>query len=149
MKIKIFYFLVWLFPISVFSQSSFDQKLADSLGADAYGMKSYVFAILKTGPAKIEEKPVRDSLFRGHMDNINRLVQNGKLIVAGPLQKNDQRYRGIFIFNVKTIEGAKALTKLDPTITSGIFEVEYFNWYGSAALPAYLDVHKKIEKGKH
>jgi uncharacterized protein YciI len=146
---RICYFFILFLPFSAFSQTSFDKKLADSLGADEYGMKSYVLAILKTGPAKIENKTLRDSLFRGHMDNIGRLVQSGQLIVAGPLQKNDRNYRGIFIFNVKTIEEAKELTRLDPTISSGIFEVEFFNWYGSAALPSYLPVHKKIEKGQH
>ena len=147
---RILYLLILLIPFSAFSQqSAFDQKLADSLGADVYGMKSYVLAILKTGPAKIEDKALRDSLFRGHMDNISRLVQTGQLVVAGPLQKNNLNYRGIFIFNVKTIEEAKKLTQSDPTVSSGIFEIEFFNWYGSAALPAYLPVHKKIEKNTH
>jgi len=30
---------------------NYDKALADSLGADDYGMKSYVFVILKSGPA--------------------------------------------------------------------------------------------------
>jgi hypothetical protein len=126
-----------------------NQKLADSLGADSYGMKMYVMAILKTGTAQITDKKLSDSLFVGHMNNIGRLVESGKLIIAGPLEKNEHNYRGIFIFNVKTIDEAKALTKMDRAITSGIFDVEYFNWYGSAALPMYLPVHKKIEKSRH
>jgi uncharacterized protein YciI len=143
-------FLMLFISNAAFCQhTAFDQKLADSLGADSYGMKAYVLAILKTGAAKIDDTKVRDSLFRGHMNNISRLVESGKLTIAGPLQKNDQNYRGIFIFNVKTIAEAKELTKTDPTVTAGIFEIEYFNWYGSAALPVYLPVHKKIEKDKH
>lgn len=131
------------------AQAKYDKKLADSLGADEYGMKKYVLAILKTGPAKISDKKVTDSLFRGHMDNINRLVKEKKLIVAGPLGKNEQAYRGIFIFNVPTIEQARSLVDTDPTVEAGIFVVDYFDWYGSAALPVYLETSEKISAKNH
>ncbi len=124
----------------------FDSTLAKSLGADDYGMKSYIFAILKTGKSEVKDKALRDSLFKGHMDNITRLADEGKLTVAGPLEKNDLNYRGIFILNVSTIGEARELLKSDPTIKENIFDVEYFQWYGSAALPAYLETHKKIQK---
>ncbi len=130
------------------NDSFYDKNLADSLGGDDYGMKFYVLAILKTGPNKLEDKVILDSLFRGHMANINRLAEDGKLIVAGPLKKNDKFYRGIFILDVKTIEEAKVLLDTDPTIKEKVFEVELFEWYGSAALPVYLKTHKKIEKTK-
>ena len=100
------------FSVSVNAQSTnpkYDKQLADSLGGDDYGMKSYVLVILKTGTATISDKAVTDSLFRGHMQNINRLADAGKLIVAGPLQKNEKTYRGIFILDVKTIDEAKEL----------------------------------------
>lgn len=124
----------------------YDKALADSLGADAYGMKSYVFVILKTGSETIEDKEKISEIFRGHLDNINRMANEGKLIIAGPLGKNDKAYRGIYIFDVKTTEEAAALLKTDPAIESGILDAEIFSWYGSAALPAYLKVHEKIEK---
>jgi uncharacterized protein YciI len=127
---------------------TYDNLLADSLGGDEYGMKSYIFVILKTGPNKIEDKTVLDSLFKGHMENIGRLAANGKLVVAGPIGKNDKAYRGIFILNVKTIEEANALLETDPTIKEKVLEAEVYKWYGSAALPLYLPYHKKIEKEK-
>lgn len=126
----------------------YDKLLADSLGGDDYGMKAYMFVILKTGPNKIEDKHVLDSLFNGHMENIGRLAANGKLVVAGPLGKNDKTYRGIFILNVKTVEEANALLETDPTIQAKVLEAEVFKWYGSAALPTYLPNHEKIEKQK-
>lgn len=126
----------------------YDKLLADSLGGDDYGMKAYMFVILKTGPNKIEDKTVVDSLFRGHMENIGRLAASGKLVVAGPLGKNDKTYRGIFILNVKTVEEANALLETDPTIQAKVLEAEVFKWYGSAALPTYLPNHEKIEKQK-
>jgi hypothetical protein len=55
----------------------YDKALADSLGGDDYGMKMYTFVILKTGPNPIHDKKTRDSLFTGHMANINRLASMG------------------------------------------------------------------------
>lgn len=122
----------------------YNKALGDSLGADEYGMKMYVLAILKTGPAKITDKKVTDSLFAGHMANIQRLAKEGKLTVAGPLQSNERSYRGIFIFNVRTVDEARELVKTDPAIKAGIFETELYGWYGSAALPMYLPYSEKV-----
>lgn len=128
---------------------NYDSKLAESLGGDDYGMKMYILAILKTGSNKIEDKEKLNELFKGHMDNINQLAKDGKLIIAGPLKRNDKNYRGIFILNAKTIEEANELLLTDPAIKEKLFEVEIFEWYGSAALPEYLKIHDKIEKKKH
>lgn len=126
----------------------YDSTLAKTLGADDYGMKSYILVILKTGSNKIEDRVVLDSLFAGHMANINRMAGNGKLIVAGPMSKNDNQYRGIFILNVTSFEEAVELLQNDPTIKEKVLEAELYKWYGSAALPVYLETHKKIEKIK-
>jgi uncharacterized protein YciI len=123
---------------------AYDKALGDSLGADEYGMKMYVLAILKTGPVKITDKKVTDSLFAGHMANIQRLAKEGKLTVAGPLQGNERSYRGIFIFNVRTVDEARELVKTDPAVKAGIFETELYGWYGSAALPMYLPYSEKV-----
>lgn len=128
------------------SDQTYDSSLAKSLEADNYGMKMYVFVLLKTGSKVIESKTVRDSLFAGHLANINRLANEGKLVVAGPFAKNDLSYRGIFILNVKTEEEAKALLETDPAIKENLLQPEIVKWYGSAALPVYLETHRKIEK---
>ncbi len=140
---------VFFMSLNLFAQtgaSKYDKVLADSLGADAYGMKQYVFVMLKTGATTISDKEKVSEIFKGHLVNIGRLAKEGKLIIAGPLGKNDKLYRGIFIFNVKTEEEAKELLKTDPAVESGLLDAEIYSWYGSAALPAYLEVHKKIEK---
>ena len=149
-----YYLLIFIFlniSFSAICQSEnikYNKVLADSLGGDDYGMKSYVLVILKSGPNKMNDKNVLDSLFKGHMENIGRLAASGKLIVAGPLGKNDLTYRGIFILNVKSISEANILLETDPTIKEKVLSAEVFNWYGSAALPTYLPNHEKIEKKK-
>lgn len=128
--------------------SQYDKKLADSLGADEHGMKPYILVILKTGSVSVSDKSIQDSLFRGHMANINRLATAGKLVVAGPLRKNGRSYRGLFILNVKTLLEATELLATDPAIHGKILDAELYEWYGSAALPLYLPSHEKIEMKK-
>ena len=149
MKTLLLFSLLSIFGITASAQSAnpkYNKALADSLGADDYGMKSYVLVILKTGSNKTTDKKIVDSLFSGHMANINKLVESGKLIVAGPLKKNDRAYRGIFILDVKTIEEANELIQTDPAVKERLLDAELFGWYGSAALPLYLKNHQLIEK---
>ena len=127
---------------------NYDIDLATELGADDYGMKSYVLAILKTGTNDTADKAFRDSCFAGHMDNIRRLVKADKMIVAGPMGQNDNAYRGIFIFDVSTVEEAEELLQTDPAISSKILATDLYAWYGSAALPVYLEASDKIWKVK-
>ncbi len=128
--------------------TAYDKKLADSLGADDYGMKMYVLVLLKTGSNRVTDKTVRDSLFAGHMSNIGRLADIGKLVVAGPLKKNDKEHRGIFVLNVARKEDARKLLESDPAVKANLLEAELYEWYGSAALPMYLPFYKKLEKKK-
>lgn len=127
----------------------YDSVLAKKLNADEYGMKAYILVILKTGRNPASDKHFVDSCFRGHMSNIEHMVKMNKLTVAGPLQKNEKSYRGIFILNVQSTEEAAALLKNDPAIDAGLLSAEYYNWYGSAALPLYLDASDKIWKKQH
>jgi uncharacterized protein YciI len=126
----------------------YDSKLAKKLGADDFGMKPYILVILKTGLNQTTDKTLINNCFRGHLDNINRLVKDGIMIVAGPVDKNHNNYRGIFILNVTTSEEAERLIQTDPAIKEGLLEAEFYNWYGSAALPEYLKYSDKIWKSE-
>ncbi|MEO6656193.1 MAG: YciI family protein [Pyrinomonadaceae bacterium] len=127
----------------------YDAELAKKLGADELGMRHYVFVILKTGPKDAAFKgKERDDIFAGHMANIGRLADEGKLAVAGPFEKNDKGYRGLYIFNVTTLEDAKKIVETDPAVKSGILMPDMTLWYGSASLMATPEIHKKIAKGK-
>jgi uncharacterized protein YciI len=127
---------------------NYDAGLAHLLGADDYGMKRYVWVILKTGTNQTTDQSFISECFRGHLVNINRLADDGLLVVAGPLQKNEKNYRGIFILNVSTFDEAEDLLQTDPAIKEGLLDVELFTWYGSAALPVYLESSDKIWKTK-
>jgi len=140
------FLLICSFGFSQETESKYDEKLAKSLNADERGMKKYVFCLLKTGSNTTATKEETTKLFEGHMANIGKLAKEGKLVVAGPFMKNDRNYRGIYIFNVETIEEAKALVATDPAIQSNLLEAELTPWYGTAALQETLTIHDKIKK---
>jgi uncharacterized protein YciI len=136
-------------PFMMAEESRFDAELAKRLGADERGMRMYVLCILKTGPKDAEIKgDARKEIFAGHFANIERLAGEGKLAVAGPFGKNDKGYRGLYIFNVATIEEAEKLVVLDPAVKAGVFVPDLTPWYGSAAMLVVNDTHKAIEKPK-
>jgi len=128
-------------------EPAYDAELAKKLGADERGMKTYILCILKTGPRDAEVKgEERKEIFAGHFANIGRLADEGKLAVAGPFGKNDKAYRGLYIFNVATVEEAEKLVLLDPAVKAGVFIHELTPWYGSAAMMVVHDAHKRITK---
>ncbi|MFQ5650881.1 MAG: YciI family protein [bacterium] len=129
------------------SANEYDAALATRLGADEYGMRRYVMALLKAGPNRNLDAEAAERLQRAHLDNIGRLADAGKLSVAGPFL-DDGKLRGIYIFNVETIEEARQLTATDPAVKAGSLVMELHPWYGSAALMQVYEVHKKLAQKK-
>ena len=142
-------FLALIFVATSVLAADYDPELAKKLGADERGMKNYVLCILKTGPKDAEiTGDARKEVFAGHFANIGRLADEGKLAVAGPFGKNDKNFRGLYIFNVATIEEAEKLVQLDPAVKAGVFVYDLTPWYASAAMMVVNDTHKKIQKPK-
>lgn len=123
----------------------YDSVKAEKYGADAYGMKKYVVAFLKRGPNKSADSIEKSKLQKAHLENINRLAEEGKLVLAGPFF-GDGDLRGIYVFNVDNLEDARALTNSDPSIQAGVLRMELKEWYGSAALMAINDLHYSVSK---
>ncbi len=129
------------------TEPEFNAALAKKCGADDYGMKSYVFVVLKTGKTKIEDKEKSAKIFAGHFSNMSKLAEQGKLVLAGPFVEGAPK-RGLFIFNVTTIEEAEELVKTDPAVKAGVFEYELTKLYCSAALMQINEIHSTIQKTK-
>ena len=127
------------------TSATYDAKLAEELGADAYGMRQYVMAFLQAGPNREQDAAKAQQLQKAHLENIGRLADAGQLVLAGPFL-DDGELRGIYIFNVTTIEEAQQLTETDPAIQSGHLVMELHPWYGSAALLQVNATHKKLAK---
>lgn len=143
-----------LIALITFSQNTtaqnnnYDSVLAKKLQADDYGMKSYILVILKKGSSTDTSKAARTNAFRGHMANINKLVAENKLVLAGPMEDNDKHYEGIFVFNTTNIDEAKQWVSSDPAVQAKYLDAELFSWYCSAALQQIAGLHEKVAKTK-
>ena len=132
------------------SQSSsvttvYDAEKAKAYGADDYGMKKMVIAFLYRGPNRSIDSTRAAALQSAHMENIGKLADAGKLLVAGPFF-GDGDLRGIYVFDVQSIAEAEALTNTDPAIQAGSLKMDLHEWYGSAAMMAIPQIHKEIQK---
>ncbi|OYU81887.1 MAG: hypothetical protein CFE23_03160 [Flavobacterium sp. BFFFF1] len=147
------FLLLLFFAMTAFAQESkkpaYDEALAKKLNADSHGMRKYIFCLLKSGTNTTATQEEIKILFEGHMASINKMAADGKLSVAGPFGKNDRNYKGIYIFNVNTIEEAQALTENDPAIKAKLLEAEFTLFYCTAALQEIPELHEKIAKEKY
>jgi uncharacterized protein YciI len=123
----------------------YDSVFAAKLGSDEYGMKQYVMAYLKRGPNRSQDSVTAANLQKAHLENIIRMANEGTLVLAGPFM-DDGEVRGIYVFDVKTVEEARALTETDPAIKAGRLAMELHPWYGPAALPLITPLSKRLEK---
>lgn len=97
MKYHLFFGILFLGGVMAHAQKAsinpqYDAALASKLKADAYGMKSYYLVMLRSGLNTTADPDVVKKSFQGHMQNIQALVKAGKMVVAGPLAKNEKGY---------------------------------------------------------
>lgn len=127
------------------AEITYDSLKALKYGADDYGMKIFVMAFLKRGPNRDLDSARAAELQMAHLKNIQRMAGEGKLVLAGPFLGGGD-LRGIYIFDVGSIEEAEELTKTDPAIQAGSLVMELKEWYGSAGLLALADIHKSLTR---
>lgn len=87
----------------------------------------YVLVVLNRGPAVASLSDAeRQTIQAEHLANIGRLAEAGNIVVAGPFgrENHDPTQRGIFIFDVATLEEAEALTRTDPAVIGGVLTME-------------------------
>ena len=94
----------------------------------AFEMKQYFFVMLTKGAERSQDSITALKIQQGHMNNITKLANEGKLVVAGPFG-DDESWRGIFIFDCKTKEEVENLLKSDPAISSGRLSYEVHPWW--------------------
>ncbi len=92
-------------------------------------LKQYYFVMLVRGPKAGEIDSLSlVKIQEGHMANINKMAELGKLQIAGPFG-DDGIWRGIFIFDAETEEEVKDLLKDDPAIQAGRLSYEIHPWW--------------------
>ena len=96
--------------------------------SEGYDMKQYFFVMLTKGPNRGQDSLSAAKIQEGHMTNIRRLAQMGKIIVAGPFG-DESNWRGLFIFDAKDPQEVAAYLKTDPAIESGRLSFEIHPWW--------------------
>jgi uncharacterized protein YciI len=123
--------LVLLFSFLPGFNSTFAQ---DRSNEPKYEMTTYYMAFLKKGPnwspgVTEETKKVQAA----HLANIEKLVDIGKMILAGPFL-DEWEVRGIFVYKVDSMEEAIALTEQDPAVIAGRLTLEVHPWYSAKGI---------------
>jgi uncharacterized protein len=91
-------------------------------------IRRYWFVLLTGGGNRSHDSATAAKLQEGHLANINRLYNEGKIKVAGPFgEKGD--WLGIFIFDCPTRNEVDSLLKTDPAIGAGRLNYQIKPWY--------------------
>lgn len=120
--------------------------------AGKFEMQQYFMGFLRRGPAWSAEKtPEVLRISEGHMNHIKAMGDSGKLVLAGPFEVEGtppNALAGILLFDVGTIEEARALAAEDPAVKEGRFTLEVIPWYGAKGItfPGKVGPEQKREK---
>lgn len=133
---RYFIFIISLIIVSCKSISSNKNKeINTSIGVNEfkdgeYIMKQYYFVMLTKGTNRDEtvDTGYINNLQRKHLANIDRLADEGKIIVAGPFG-DEGNWRGIFIFDCAEQKEVDSLLKTDPMIAAGWLGYEVHPWW--------------------
>ncbi|NNF07470.1 MAG: hypothetical protein HKN21_11980 [Candidatus Eisenbacteria bacterium] len=113
---------------------------------DINAMSQYVVGLIYKGDAwKPGDAEGIQELQMAHLANIGRLAEEGLLALAGPFA-DDGDLRGLFFFNVKTVEEAQKLVDSDPAVMAGQLRVELHPWWGTALLATFYN--DAVERAK-
>ena len=125
-----------IIPLSVFfilllALQSFSQQKKKETKPEEQ-IKPYWFVMLTKGNNRTQDSVAAAKVQEGHLANINRLYNEGKLKVAGPFGDGD--WLGLFIFDAsadgcKTKEEIEKLLTTDPAIAAGRLSYELHQWW--------------------
>lgn len=90
-------------------------------------MTAYLAFLVRGDKWTPEKTPETEAIQKAHMENINRLAEMKKLVVAGPFGDNGA-LRGIFVFRVNSIEEARELAATDPAVKAGRLALQIHPW---------------------
>lgn len=113
--------------------SVFVLLLISTLAASAQDYE-HIFVFLNSKKdADAMPKEQLDKIMEGHLANIRRLIQEGKMLMAGPFDGGG----GIFIFKSNSIDSVRNWLSTDPGIKANRWNLEVFPYiprHGSACV---------------
>jgi uncharacterized protein YciI len=133
--IKLLPVIILLLPLTLFAQNSTStsgpvnktERTVKATQPEKFEPINLFFVMLMKGSNRNHDSLTAAKIQEGHMANITKLANSGKLITAGPFMDN-ANWRGIFILKCDTKEEAEALVKTDPAVISGRLSYEVHPW---------------------
>jgi uncharacterized protein YciI len=100
--------------------------------ADSQGLTVYYVFLLKKGPSwSPDSTPEIGKLQTAHLANIQRLEEEGKLVLNGPLLDSFQlsgEIRGVGVLKAKSMVQAQEWIRSDPMVKAGRLIFELHTW---------------------
>ena len=126
---KLLVVLIGLFTITYHVQAQDEFEMKD--GDTTYIMKKYYLVLLLVNPDKeqLDSAKVAE-IQQAHLDNIGRLANLGKIVMAGPMG-DDGNLRGIFVMDCENLEEARMLCETDPAIIKKRLLYEVHPWWAA------------------
>ena len=126
-RITLFAISVLLFLVS-FSQ---DDKNKPKKPEDM--IRRYWFVLLTKGNNRSQDSATAAKIQEGHLANITKLYNEGKIKVAGPFGRDTDSltsgWQGIFIFDCETKEEVDKLLQTDPPNSAARLGYQIKPWY--------------------
>ena len=111
----------WMGPRGWFSKpASYDVS-------NPANLEPLVFGFLVRGPNTTQDKDAASALQKAHLEYLDAIHTQGKLVMAGPLVNGGDK-RGVVVYRVKDVEAAKALAADDPAVKAGRLALEAYPW---------------------
>jgi uncharacterized protein YciI len=116
--------------------------------AEMVSIHNYALAFLTIGElaGELDDAAVVTA-GQGHRTHIEQMGAEGTLLLAGPFgePRADEKWRGIYVFDLADMEEAYNLARSDPSIQAGLFDVTIVPWRSDVDLRPLRD---KLEDEK-
>ncbi|MFA6980455.1 MAG: YciI family protein [Ignavibacteriaceae bacterium] len=124
---KLFFLILFVFSFTLSAQQNDEPKPKTE-------MMTYYMVFLYRGDKWTPEKTAEtEAIQKGHLANITKLHEEGKLILAGPFL-DDKELRGIFVMKTNSYEETDSLCNTDPAVKAGRLKVEIKPWYSAKGI---------------
>lgn len=120
------------------------------LGEGASTERTYVFVyLILNEPERFTQADMGEAM-QGHFDNMAKLADEEKLLIAGPLAEPriSPQHRGIFVLNTETIEEGRKIASTDPAVRAGIFKMEMYTFTTDAPLLRLPQMERDAEAAR-
>lgn len=125
-----------LFGCSKNEESTSQTTTQDTAPAHISNTKTYYFGMIRAGSERSQSNEEAAEVQKAHLANIRRLADEGLMALAGPFWNADNTndIRGIFVYDVDSIEHADMLVDTDPAVQKNLLAVDVYPWLGSETM---------------